>query len=72
MKHRPKSTPYIVELIRALRVSSKMTQEAFSKHAKISYKYYQAIEAGRKQNLCLSTLERLADAHGVPVRKLLP
>jgi transcriptional regulator with XRE-family HTH domain len=48
-----------------------LTQEAFAESASISYKYYQAVEAGRKPDLRLSTLERLAKAHGLEVWELL-
>lgn len=39
--------------------------------AGFSYKYYQAIEAGRGRDLRLSTLERLATAYGLEVHELL-
>jgi hypothetical protein len=35
------------------------------------YMYYQAVEAGRKRDLRLSTLERLAAAYGLEVYELL-
>lgn len=37
----------------------------------MSYKYYQALEAGRKRELRLSTIERLAAAYGIAVWELL-
>ena len=37
----------------------------------MSYKYYQAVEAGRKADLRLSTLERLAKAYEIEVWELL-
>ena len=48
-----------------------MTQEAFAERAGISYKYYQSVEAGRKRELRLSTLERLAKAYRIEVWELL-
>jgi transcriptional regulator with XRE-family HTH domain len=54
-----------------LRQSKELTQEAFAESAGLSYKYYQAMEAGRKPALRLSTLERLAEAHGLEVCELL-
>jgi transcriptional regulator with XRE-family HTH domain len=48
-----------------------LTQEAFAERAGMSYKYYQAVEAGRKRNLRLSTLEKLATAYGLEVWQLL-
>lgn len=61
----------INERIRQLREQRGLTQEAFAEEAQISYKYYQAIEAGRRIDLRLSTLERLARAHGLEVWELL-
>jgi transcriptional regulator with XRE-family HTH domain len=61
----------LIERIRQLREQRGLTQEAFAEEAEISYKYYQAIEAGRKVDLRLSTLERLATAHGMEVWELL-
>lgn len=59
--------------LKALRVESGLTQEEFAEKAGISYKYYQAVEAGRKKDLRLSTLDRLANAHGLePWQLLLP
>lgn len=37
----------------------------------MSYKYYQAVEAGRKLELRFSTLERLAGAYGIELWELL-
>ena len=57
--------------LKALRVESGLTQEEFAEKSGISYKYYQAVEAGRKKDLRLSTLDRLANAHGLEVWQLL-
>lgn len=48
-----------------------LTQETFAELGGFSYKYYQALEAGRGRDLRLSTLERLAKAYGVDVHELL-
>jgi transcriptional regulator with XRE-family HTH domain len=61
----------LLERLKQLRVHRGLTQEAFAEEAQISYKYYQAVEAGRKIDLRLSTLERLAKAHGKEVWELL-
>jgi|SRR5882724_7530884 len=61
----------LLEKLRQLRMHRGLTQEAFAEEAGISYKYYQAVEAGRKIDLRLSTLERLAKAHGKEVWELL-
>lgn len=48
-----------------------MTQEEFAERAGISYKYYQQVEAGRKRELRLSTIERIAAAYRLGVHELL-
>lgn len=59
--------------LKALRADSGLTQEEFAEKSGISYKYYQAVEAGRKKDLRLSTLDRLAKAHDLePWQLLLP
>ena len=57
--------------LRELRKKHTLTQEQFSELSGISYKYYQALEAGRKQEVRLSTLERVARAYGIEVYQLL-
>jgi transcriptional regulator with XRE-family HTH domain len=57
--------------LKALRVARGLTQEQFAEESGISYKYYQAVEAGRKRDLRLSTLDRLAKAHGMETWQLL-
>lgn len=57
--------------LKHLRAQAGVTQEAFAEKAGISYKYYQAVEAGRKVDLRLSTLERLARAHGLEAWEML-
>ena len=54
-----------------LRLHRGLTQEAFAEEARLSDKYYQAAEAGRKIDPRFSTLERLAKAHGPEVGQLL-
>ena len=56
--------------LRELREANGLTQEGFAEVAGISYKYYQAVEAGRKVELRLSTLERLARAYGIELWEL--
>jgi transcriptional regulator with XRE-family HTH domain len=57
--------------LKQLRLMHGLTQETFAEKAGLSYKYYQAVEAGRKRELRLSTLERLAAAYGLEVFQLL-
>lgn len=61
----------LLERLKALRVERGLTQEEFAEQAGLSYKYYQAVEAGRKQNLRISTLDRLAMGHGLEAWQLL-
>jgi len=52
------------------RLNASLTQEVLAERAKVSYKYYQNLEAGRLEGLTLSTIERLAGALRVEVWKL--
>jgi len=61
----------LLNRLKQLRQAHRLTQEAFAERAGISYKYYQQVEAGRKPDLRLSTLERLAAAYGIEVHELL-
>lgn len=61
----------LLKRLRDLRKAHGLTQEAFAEMAGMSYKYYQAVEAGRKVELRFSTLERLASAYGLEVWELL-
>ena len=62
---------HLLRRLKTLRMERDLTQEQFAEASGISYKYYQAVEAGRKKELRLSTLERLAHAHGIAVWELL-
>jgi len=53
---------YLNLRLRFIRDSLGLTQERFAEKAGISYKYYQAIETGLKQDLRLSTLRKLSRA----------
>jgi transcriptional regulator with XRE-family HTH domain len=57
--------------LRELRKLAGFTQEQFAESAGISYKWYQGIETGRRSDLRLSTMERIADAYGIGVHQLL-
>lgn len=61
----------LLERLRKLRAAHNLTQEDFAERAGLSYKYYQAVEGGRKIDLRLSTLERLARAYNLEVHELL-
>jgi transcriptional regulator with XRE-family HTH domain len=66
-----KTQKNLVHRLKELRKIHHVTQEEFSERTGISYKYYQAVEAGVKKELRISTLERLADAYGIEVWELL-
>lgn len=61
----------LVRCLARLRHERGWTQEAFAERAGLSYKYYQAIENGRRLDLRISTLGRLAKAHQMSAGKLL-
>lgn len=62
---------HLLTRLKQLRAAHGLTQERFAELSGISYKYYQAVEAGRKPDLRLSTLQRLASAYGIEVWQLL-
>lgn len=57
--------------VRELREARGLTQEAFAEKSGLDYKYYQSVEAGRKRDIRLSTLEKLAKACGLELWQLL-
>lgn len=61
----------LIRRLRELRQRHGLSQEAFAERVGFSYKYYQAVEAGRKRELRISTLEKLANAYGIQVWQLL-
>lgn len=48
-----------------------LTQEAFAERAGLGYKYYQSVEAGRRRDIRLSTIEKLAKACDLELWELL-
>lgn len=66
-----KALASLFKRLRELRERHGLTQEAFAEMAGMSYKYYQAVEGGRKLQLRFSTLEKLASAYGIEVWELL-
>ncbi len=67
----PRILPTLLKRLKQLRKRAGLTQEAFAEKAGMSYKYYQQIEAGRKRDLRLSTLEKLAKEHRIRLSELL-
>ena len=61
----------LISRLRELRKTHALTQEKFSERSGVAYKYYQLIEIGKRIDLRLSTLEKLARAYGIGVHELL-
>jgi transcriptional regulator with XRE-family HTH domain len=59
------------ERLRQIREHLELSQEAFADKSGLKYKHYQAIEAGRKENVRLDTLVKLAKASGLELWELL-
>lgn len=57
--------------LKRLRTQLGLTQEEFAGRFDLSYKYYQALEAGRKKDPRLSTIQRLASIHKIEAHQLL-
>ena len=57
--------------VKALREALGLSQEAFAERAGLTYKYYQHVEAGRKRDIRVSTLAKLAKACGLEPSELL-
>lgn len=57
--------------VKELREARGLSQEAFAEKAGLGYKYYQHVESGRRRDLRLSTLEKLAVACGLKLWELL-
>ena len=61
---------FLCTRLRTLRKKHDLTQEAFTEIAQMNLKHYQEIEAGRKRELRLSTIERIAKAYKIEVYQL--
>lgn len=66
----PSSSDFLTKRLRELRLNAGLTQEAFSEISGFTLKVYQHIEAGRRSNLQLKTLDRLAWAYGIALHEL--
>lgn len=60
----------LLKRVRALREQMGLTQEGFAERAGLSYKYFQAVERGRKADLRLSTIIKLATGLEIEVWQL--
>jgi len=70
MSKRPKEALFLAKRLRALREQAGLTQERFAEQAGLSYKVYQSYEAGRRWNLRLKTVIKLAAIHGLTLSSL--
>jgi transcriptional regulator with XRE-family HTH domain len=61
----------LCQRLRELRSRHGLTQEEFSQIAGMSYKHYQQIESGRKKQVWLETVGRLATAYGLETWELI-
>jgi transcriptional regulator with XRE-family HTH domain len=61
----------LLDRVRDIRETKGLSQEAFAEKAGLTYKYYQHVEAGRRRDIRLSTLEKLAKACGIEIWELL-
>jgi transcriptional regulator with XRE-family HTH domain len=57
--------------VKAFREAHGLSQEAFAEKAGLGYKYYQHVESGRRRDIRLSTIEKLAKACGLELWELL-
>jgi len=57
--------------VRELRETIGLSQEAFAERAGLKYKHYQSMEAGRKIDIRLSTIVKLAKACGLELWELM-
>ena len=57
--------------LRKLRELRGLSQEEVAHQAGIDYKFYQSIEAGRRKELRVSTIERIAKVYGLEAYQLL-
>jgi transcriptional regulator with XRE-family HTH domain len=61
----------LIARLRELRKRHSLTQEKLSEISGVAYKYYQLIESGKRIDLRLSTLGKLAGAYGIGVHELV-
>jgi transcriptional regulator with XRE-family HTH domain len=57
--------------VKSRRLTLGLSQEAFAEKVGLGYKYYQSVEAARRRDLRLSTLEKLAKGCDLKLWQLL-
>ena len=62
---------FLINRLKYLRESAELTQEIVAELAGLSYKHYQSIESGRKREIRVTTLYRLAKAYELEAWELL-
>jgi len=60
----------LLKRLREIRQARGLSQEAFAERAGLTYKHYQAIEAGRKPRIPPPTIEKLARGCGLELSEL--
>ncbi len=71
MKTRSRIKFPLQQRVRQIRKRAGLTQDEAAQKAGISYIYYQSIEGGRRPNVSLWTLEKLAGAFGLKLHELV-
>jgi transcriptional regulator with XRE-family HTH domain len=61
---------FLRERLRLLRKISELTQEQVSELAGISSIFYQSIEAGRRPNVSLKTVDKISRVYGLTIHEL--
>jgi len=59
------SASLLLKNIKLIRERHGLTQERVAELAGIDYKFYQSIEAARRPNVTLSTLDQIAGVYGI-------
>ncbi len=70
MPIQPQASSFLRVRLRALRKLCGFTQEGVAELAGISPIYYQSIESGRRPNVSLIFIEKIASAYGLKIHEL--
>lgn len=63
--------PLLAARLRELRVRHQLTQEEAAELVGVSMRFYQLLESGRKKQVWLETVERLASPYGLEAWQLI-